>query len=282
MEFVLENIDKNKYSGELIFYWLDRDITFRYDISRLKEDKMNNLILKLNYKIKGRYRLGHNLKNKVTNNFDEQKILINSNNILELNGGFKKRLEWIYFEIKKIENEIILSEYDKDKFRYEEKELKSRSIKMNIEYWNIYWKCLHLISYLYSNEPSKESKDSILKLLIKLETDGLKCINCKNHFINYIQSLDRQEIVKDKESLINFFIDLHNNINRRNGKKELNRVEVNKLYSDKKNIISELLKVKINISKMLEENRVNEFPDIYNREGRRILKKKWGLFVLEK
>ena len=76
--------------------------------------------------------------------------------------------------------------------------------------------------------------------------------------------------------------DLHNNINRRNGKKELNRVEVNKLYSDKKNIISELLKVKINISKMLEENRVNEFPDIYNREGRRILKKKWGLFVLEK
>ena len=31
-----------------------------------------------------------------------------------------------------IENEIILSEYDKDKFRYEEKELKSRSIKMNM------------------------------------------------------------------------------------------------------------------------------------------------------
>ena len=142
MEFVLENIDINNYYGEVVFYWLERDISFKYDINKIKQ-KENRGIIKLDYKLKGTYKLGHNLRNKKTGKKDEQEINIYSKNILEIEGGKRKALDWIYFSINEIkENDIIFDFYDKSKFRYEEKEIKKKTVLLNTEYWNKYWRYL--------------------------------------------------------------------------------------------------------------------------------------------
>ena len=174
MEFVLENIDINNYRGNILFYWLERNITFTYTIDRIKQEG-NKGILRLENKLVGTYRLGHNLQNKITNEYDDLEINIYSKGILELDGGKKKRLEWIYFSILKIgENDIIIDYYNKEKFRDEENDVRKRTEKMNLEYWNNYWKCLHLLSILYPNDPDINKKMSIKRLLKKLSKDGLK------------------------------------------------------------------------------------------------------------
>ena len=149
MEFVLENIDINNYSGEILFYWLERDITFKYDINKIKQ-KENKGIIRLDYKLEGTYRLGHNLRNKQTNKKDEHILNVYSNSILEIEGNKRKAMDWIYFSIKEVEkDDIVFDLYDKSKFRYQEKEIKRKTIALNTEYWNKYWKCLHLISIFY-------------------------------------------------------------------------------------------------------------------------------------
>ena len=178
---------------------------------------------------------------------------------------------------------IIIENYDKELFRKEENDVKRRTEMMNIEYWNNYWKCLHLISFYYPDNPDNNKKMSIRKLLSKMGKDGLKCRNCTNHFRNYISNKNIEIIVTNKNNLVNFFIDLHNNVNRMNGKIEYKKEEVYELYKDLEKISNELEeKYELNINNLLITNKINEFPDIYNTEGSILMKRKFGLFVLEK
>lgn len=283
MEFVLEDFDVNNYTGEILFYWLERNISFTYSIKKIKQCGSKGII-KLDYKLVGTYRLGHNLKNKITMKYDNLKINIYSSNILELEGGVRKRLEWIYFKIREIDsNDIIIDYYNKDKFREEERDVKDRSLKMNIEYWNSYWKCLHLISFIYPDNPDNNKKKSIKKLLSKMERDGLKCRNCTNHFRRYLANKNRDLIVSSKMNLVNFFIDLHNNVNRMNGKIEYNLERVEDLYKEPEQINNEIeSKYKVNLKDLLIKNKIEEFPNIYNTKGKLLMKKRFNLFVLEK
>jgi hypothetical protein len=283
MEFILENIDINNYRGEIIFYWLERNITFTYKVDKIKQDN-KRCKLKLDCKLPGTYRLGHNLQNKNTNMYEDIEINIMSDGVIELKGGIKKRLEWVYLKILNIEkDDIIIENYDKELFRKEENDVKRRTEMMNIEYWNNYWKCLHLISIIYPKDPDMDIKMSIKRLLKKLSGDGLTCNNCRRHFIKYLSDKNREKIGSNKEELINFFLGLHNNINKRNNKKEWSKKEVKEFYKDSERISNELiLNLDINIISLLKTREIDKFPDIYNKIGRERLKRKWGLFILEK
>lgn len=283
MEFVIENIDINNYSGEILFYWLERDITFKYDINRIKQKK-NTGTIKLDYKLEGTYKLGHNLRNKQTNKKENHIINIYSNNILEIEGGGRYAMDWIYFNIKSInKNDVIFDIYDKSKFRFQEKEQKKKTILLNKEYWNKYWSCLHLLSIFYPEEPSNEIKSSIKKLLKKLESNGLKCRNCTEHFRRYLKDFNRDEIVRNRDNLFIFFVELHNKINKMNSKRQLSIEEINEIYKDTDKIEIDLIdNYKLNIKRLLLENKIEMFPDIYNTEGRKMMKRRLGLFVLEK
>ncbi len=283
MEFILENIDINNYRGEIIFYWLERNITFTYKVDKIKQYN-KRCKLKLDCKLPGTYRLGHNLQNKNTNMYEDIEINIMSEGVLELKGGIKKRLEWVYFKIINIkEDDIIIENYDKEIFRKEENDVKRRNQIMNIEYWNNYWKCLHLLSIIYPNNPNMDMKISIKRLFKKLSGDGLTCNNCRRHFIKYLSDKNIEKIVSSKEKLIKFFLGLHNDVNKRNNKREWSREEVKDFYKDSIVINNELIcDFDIDIKSLLNKNEIDKFPDIYNKTGRKRLKKKWGLFILEK
>ena len=54
-------------------------------------------------------------------------------------------------------------------------------------------------------------------------------------------------------------------------------------YKDSERISNELiLNLDINIISLLKTREIDKFPDIYNKIGRERLKRKWGLFILEK
>jgi len=284
MEFVLGKNEKKNYTGDIKLYWLERNITFLFGMDKLSEDT-GNLILKLDYCLEGTYRISHNLKNKHTNKYDTHTLELYIDGVLKLPTGLKHKSEWVYFEIKKDDSEtIIISNYDKNKFIGEERAYKNRKLQMDKEYWFIYWKCLHFISYIYPKNPTNALKLSMIELFNILKSGGLKCPICTHHFGQYIKSLNIEEIINNNESLKTFFINLHNNVNKRHKKREFSRREVDKFYEDKKNIEKYLLDLGFGLAltNMLKEERIHEFPNIYNNEGRLFLKKKWRLFILEK
>ena len=282
MEFVIENIDINKYSGEIIFYWLERNITFIYGVEKIKQ-KGNRGIIKLDYKLIGTYKIGHNLRNKINNDYEEIEINIYSENIKEISGGILKRLEWLYFCIVELsKDDVVFDLYNKDKFREKESDTKKKTIKLNTEFWRNYWKYLHYLSFIYPINPSEENKKCVKKLLKNMENEGLTCPNCRMHFRNFLVKKDRSKIVNNKENLINFFIDLHNDVNSRLGKGILSKKDVKELYNDLDKIRIDLINgYGIDMLKLLEENRIKEFPNKYNNKSRKMIRKRLGLFVLE-
>lgn len=282
MEFVIKNFNKNLYSGELIFYWLERNLTFKYEVQKVKQRK-NDGIIKLDYHLEGKYRIAHSFKNRSTNKYDDFELYVVALGAIQIRSKIKKRYEWVYFEIKKLsETDIIFQNYDQKKFKDEEKDMKGRTGKVNIEYWNSYWKCLHFLSFIYPDKPSDNNKKEIKKLLGKMKGDGISCPQCRQHFINYLQKLNVDEIVKSKDSLFNFFVDLHNSVNKKLGKGVLNYEKVRELYKDLDKIENELINMySLNIRELLVSNNLINFPVIHNTKSRNMIKKRLNLFVLE-
>ena len=282
MEFVIENIDINKYSGEIIFYWLERNITFKYGVEKIKQ-KGNRGIIKLDYKLIGTYKLGHNLRNKINNNYEDMEINIYSNNIKEIRGGLLKRLEWLYFSIIELsKSDVVFDIYNKENFRERESDIKKKTILLNNEFWRNYWKYLHYLSFIYPLNPSEENKNSVKKLLKNMENEGLSCPNCRIHFRKFLEKKDRNKIVSSKENLIDFFIDLHNDVNNRLGKGILSKEDVKELYNDLDKIRKDLINgYGIDMKKLVSENKIKEFPNRYNNNSRKMIRRRLGLFVLE-
>jgi len=282
MEFVIENIDINKYSGEIIFYWLERNITFKYGVEKIKQ-KGNRGIIKLDYKLIGTYKLGHNLRNKINNNYEDMEINIYSNNIKEIRGGLLKRLEWLYFSIIELsKSDVVFDIYNKENFRERESDIKKKTILLNNEFWRNYWKYLHYLSFIYPLNPSEENKKSVKKLLKNMENEGLSCPNCRIHFRKFLEKKDRNKIVSSKENLIDFFIDLHNDVNNRLGKGILSKEDVKELYNDLDKIRKDLINgYGIDMKKLVSENKIKEFPSRYNNNSRKMIRRRLGLFVLE-
>ena len=61
----------------------------------------------------------------------------------------------------------------------------------------------------------------------------IPCENCKVHALKFIESRKDKlfEICKTRESLFNFFVDFHNDVNERQQKKILSYSDVRKLYN---------------------------------------------------
>jgi hypothetical protein len=61
----------------------------------------------------------------------------------------------------------------------------------------------------------------------------LPCENCKEHSTAYIESRlnELDDIVSTRDKLFNFFVDFHNYVNKRYGKKIFTYEEARKLYT---------------------------------------------------
>ena len=69
-----------------------------------------------------------------------------------------------------------------------------------------------------------------IKIIIN-ELKTIKCDECRKHYIADHDKHNVEDVVKDNENLINYFFNLHNDVNKRNNKQILSRTECDKLYT---------------------------------------------------
>ena len=82
------------------------------------------------------------------------------------------------------------------------------------------WFFLESIAIAYPTNPSDAEKTAAKNLLLSLK-DLLPCLNCRLNYASYLDENTNylDDIVKNRETLTTFIVDLHNDVSVRNGKK---------------------------------------------------------------
>ena len=101
------------------------------------------------------------------------------------------------------------------------------------EVWgSSFWMVLHISSMTYPASPSPIYKNRMKNFITGIPV-MLPCEVCKHHADIYINKIWNKldYIVSSRDELFKFFVDFHNEVNKRNGKKVLSYQEAYKIYS---------------------------------------------------
>lgn len=93
------------------------------------------------------------------------------------------------------------------------------------------WYFLHSISYysLFNQLNPKEIEG--VKLLIISLTNLIPCPECRKHFNQKFKKINIDNLINNPNYLINWIIDIHNEVNKSNKKPTYSRNQVDKLYT---------------------------------------------------
>ena len=141
--------------------------------------------------------------------------------------------------------------------------------KRSIKFWHLYWNSLHYLSYNYPENPSLENKEQILNLINKMRKNGIACSYCRSHFNKWCVKNDIKKYIDNRDNLISFFINAHNDVNNRNNKKILSKNEIDKIYLNFD--YNYLLKYGLDVITLFNNNKLDNLPDIINTYTRHIL-----------
>ena len=90
------------------------------------------------------------------------------------------------------------------------------------------WIFLHSITFQYPEYPTDIEKQKYYTFFHSLK-NVLPCPNCREH---YQRNFDKLQIdLESRKGLIEWLIDLHNEVNMKNGKKVLTYNEFYKIYN---------------------------------------------------
>ena len=94
------------------------------------------------------------------------------------------------------------------------------------------WLFMHSISFQYPENPTEEDKNNY-KVFFESLKNTIPCPKCREH---YSENLKQKPIqLNSRDELIQWVIDIHNEVNKKNSKKIYSRQEVEKLYLSKFN-----------------------------------------------
>lgn len=84
------------------------------------------------------------------------------------------------------------------------------------------WKALHMISVGYPNEPSDEQKKNYRRFFETLH-QIIPCSICSNNYKRHLIDIPiTDEVMKNKQTLAKWVIDVHNLVNQEHGKPSMN------------------------------------------------------------
>ena len=93
------------------------------------------------------------------------------------------------------------------------------------------WKLIHTISYFSPDNFSKIDYTNYYYFYTFVIPRCIMCIKCQIHYRKMLERIQFDGFTKNQ--LIDYLIELHNNVNKRLKKKQLTRKDVDKIYSDK-------------------------------------------------
>jgi len=104
---------------------------------------------------------------------------------------------------------------------------------MKPEVWGPHaWIFLHSITFNYPDNPTEDEKKHYKNFFENLKFI-LPCDLCKEHYkINIKKKKLTDKVLSSRKNLIEWLIDIHNEVNKRNKKKKLKYKEVVKKYLD--------------------------------------------------
>lgn len=128
-----------------------------------------------------------------------------------------------------IEPEVLINNKPEINIRYELTEGNGTSPDV---FGPPFWFTLHNGANKYPENPNKIIQQKMKNFIIAVPV-MLPCLKCKDHAISYIESQleNLDKIVSSKNNLFNFFVDFHNDVNKRYGKKIFTYEEANELYN---------------------------------------------------
>ena len=96
------------------------------------------------------------------------------------------------------------------------------------------WKFLHYITFTYPNNPTNKEKESYLNFF-KYVGDVLPCEKCRFNYQNHQAKYPlNNTVLSNKQNLVMWLINVHNEVNITTGKKALSYNEVMDIYFGQK------------------------------------------------
>lgn len=192
-----------------------------------------------------------------------------------------------------VKSQMIFSYENNVAFRCQLLNTLNNHYTQNIKY-HILWLFFHSFSFAYPDNPSDEYKIETANFILNIIPKNLGgCGGCQNDYKTYINNLNFNvfRIVSSKQELSTFFVDLHNDINKKKFEQKnknvtnfTNNFDIlintkNELleplfyeYNDVKNKYEQtdfisLLETKFNINmfKLIENKSLSTFYDIFNK-----------------
>ena len=108
---------------------------------------------------------------------------------------------------------------------------------MNPNVWGPHaWTFLHFITLSHPKNPTEADKYN-MKTFFKSLEHVLPCDVCRLHYEENIEKIYplTNEVLSSRENLVKWLIDVHNAVNKRNGKKILEYNDVIRMYVDMNN-----------------------------------------------
>ena len=104
------------------------------------------------------------------------------------------------------------------------------------------WTFLHTITYNYPENPSDNDKKNYHNFFDSLQ-HVLPCEKCKGHYKQNIQKYDLNNSLDNREDLVKWLIDLHNEVNKDMGKRVWSYSEVYNKYDNlhNSNLVNKIL-----------------------------------------
>jgi hypothetical protein len=93
-----------------------------------------------------------------------------------------------------------------------------------------FWFTLHNSSLHYPQNPTNYIKNAMKYRILAIPYE-LPCENCKQHAQAFIQSRDLNNAVKSQKNLFKFYVDFHNEVNKRYNKRVISYKEAEKIWS---------------------------------------------------
>ena len=259
MDVSVPGLDKN---DTLIFYWFQRNRNFHIPLKREKQHLLLPAIIPGHYEI-----IKHCNQELVLKYKDD--ILLTS----------KERIT--YFEIKKPDPEqdvYTISLLPKETYQPFKRDYISRVRRYATTYYHIFWYNLHYLTY-HHTEPFEKYINQLNLLLQRMcKKDGLECPKCRTHLIRYLKTHPIQNCLSTEEC-ITWFVNLHNDVNKRNNKKIFSEEETKELYKERNDNLT--LSYTIDILKLLQEENLASFVDLINGDVRKQLYQELRIFEYE-
>jgi hypothetical protein len=107
---------------------------------------------------------------------------------------------------------------------------------MNPEIWGHHgWIFLHSITLVYPDTPTKEDKENVINFFMNTG-NVLPCYKCRNNYKKHLVKYPMNDtILKNRENLVKWLINIHNEVNISQDKPILNYEDVVKSFIHNKN-----------------------------------------------